>query len=675
MNKTHITGILFSIFILLLYFGIGENSDFSHKMFLYWNGQRANNNHNNWACHNYAHNLMKTAEPNSIFMTEGGDNQVFSLLYFSYAEEKRPDVDFFDQKGNVFPRLYGDLMNTQPWDLDIIRDLRDFELYSTGRPVYLTWRREGLEKINIERIQDLLDRVKNKWGSQGYAHIVKSLEQKWKNKLTSVEAIRQTLKKMVPLATFDRKMKHQEHLNKQHLRYLGPWYFKTYGILYKVTPIRYAIVDGLEIYKISEKETLKAFVKKVSAIDLREDQFQQYISELEKEGYLKSIANNRYQLVKPLENPYPNLSLEDYWDGYRMDYTNIANSRHWDNLTREIFSSYNNQKANFYLEERQLLADKILYSQLPVDKNDYEQRQNLYLTKALDYYQKTTYYNNAGYLFFNYANALARFGREHEAVIYYEKASKAEKDLYQGYLNIANHYENKIANSSAAQEYQLIDTATTYLNLAKKNMERVGRKKNQNVKNDPNYKKLEFLIKKNQAMKENPKTKLEEIKAIADQKGDIASLQQLYFIYNQRMQYNKAANTMTRIISLDPYNYLYYVEKYNSLEKLDSFIAVQALEEMYQKIPQLTNAPQASQLNIGRSIAIKYYLIGNEVARKGDFTRALSLFEKSKNYFENFKVEATSLLGNQTIKKMVIEAEKVINDINQKMQAFQRMQG
>ena len=117
------------------------------------------------------------------------------MLYFSYAEEKRPDVDFFDQKGNVFPRLYGDLMNTQPWDLDIIRDLRDFELYSTGRPVYLTWRRGGLEKINIERIQDLLERIKNKWGNQGYPHIVKNLEQKWKNKLTSVEAIRQTLKK------------------------------------------------------------------------------------------------------------------------------------------------------------------------------------------------------------------------------------------------------------------------------------------------------------------------------------------------------------------------------------------------------------------------------------------------------------------------------------------------
>ena len=313
--------------------------------------------------------------------------------------------------------------------------------------------------------------------------------------------------------------------------------------------------------------------------------FNNTFNELEGEGYIKTISDNRYQLIKPLENPYSNLSLEDYWNKYRMDYTNVANSHHWDYLTVEIFSSYNTQKANFYLQERQVLADKILYSQPPVDKNDYEQKQNLYLTKALNCYKETTYYNPAGYLLFNYANVLLKFGREHEALIYYEKASKSEKDLYQGYLNIANHYENKIANSSAEQEAQFIDTATIYWNLAKKNMERMGRKKNQNVKNDPNYKKLIFLIEKNQAMKKHPKTKLEAIKTIANQKGDIASLQQLYSVYNQRMQYDKAANTMTKIISLDPYNYMYYVEKYNSLQKLDSFVAVQALEEMYRKIP------------------------------------------------------------------------------------------
>ncbi|HOG64593.1 MAG TPA: hypothetical protein PLD82_04060, partial [Spirochaetota bacterium] len=41
----------------------------------------SNDNHKNYANHNYGKNLMNTLEPNSVFMTEGGDNQVFTSAY------------------------------------------------------------------------------------------------------------------------------------------------------------------------------------------------------------------------------------------------------------------------------------------------------------------------------------------------------------------------------------------------------------------------------------------------------------------------------------------------------------------------------------------------------------------------------------------------------------------
>ena len=101
----------------------------------------ANDNHLNYANHNYGKNLLNTLEPNSIFMTEGGDNQVFTSAYNQMAEFQRPDVRIYDQKGNVFYRIYGDFRYMSMNEVDIKRDIVDFEIFSRGRPVYLTWKR------------------------------------------------------------------------------------------------------------------------------------------------------------------------------------------------------------------------------------------------------------------------------------------------------------------------------------------------------------------------------------------------------------------------------------------------------------------------------------------------------------------------------------------------------
>ncbi len=104
-----------------------------------------------WANDNYGRNILKTLEYKSVLFTEGGDNQVFSLLYHNYVEYLRPDVNdpnapnnspergIFDQKGNVF-LLYGDMMRMAQNQLFNSQVTHDYEKISTGRPVYYTWK-------------------------------------------------------------------------------------------------------------------------------------------------------------------------------------------------------------------------------------------------------------------------------------------------------------------------------------------------------------------------------------------------------------------------------------------------------------------------------------------------------------------------------------------------------
>ncbi|HBE02109.1 MAG TPA: hypothetical protein DC049_06480, partial [Spirochaetia bacterium] len=215
-----------------------------------------NDNSQNWSNHEYCYNIMMTAEPNSIVMTEGGDNQVFGLLYFTYVEAKRPDIDVYDQKGNVFPRLYGDLMaGMHPKQRQMVWDLRDFQLYSTGRPVYLLWKRGDMEKLDVEYLKETYG-------------------------LQSIEQIEKTILTMVPDEVFSQVTKNGKHLKDQHLRYLGPWYFRQYGILYKVTPLRYSIIDALEITKTGNYESITSYIKQVSPKNITREMFGLYIKEL-----------------------------------------------------------------------------------------------------------------------------------------------------------------------------------------------------------------------------------------------------------------------------------------------------------------------------------------------------------------------------------------------------------
>ena len=57
----------------------------------------------------YGKNILKTMDKDSILFTEGGDNQVFSLQTLLQIEKLRPDVTVFDQMGNIFDPIFGNL--------------------------------------------------------------------------------------------------------------------------------------------------------------------------------------------------------------------------------------------------------------------------------------------------------------------------------------------------------------------------------------------------------------------------------------------------------------------------------------------------------------------------------------------------------------------------------------
>lgn len=301
----------------------------------------ANDNSRNLANHNYGKNLMNTLEPNSIFMTEGGDNQVFTSAYNQMAEFLRPDVRMYDQKGNVFYRIYGDFRYMSMDEIDIKRDIVDFEIFSRGRPVYLTWQRNPSVAV------------------------------------------------------------------------CGDWFLKPYGILYKVTPLKYRILVDLAadrefsfarahnfiVSYYQPKAVMDKLKKNARMIDNyktrvlqervhfigKEEQtrltraifaYEKYLSgaltrvidqafsrrllqELAQEGFLR-LEGNQVVFVKDIPRPLP---VQDYWKAYKFAYKSVPNAIHWDYLTREILANYNFYFANHLRRRISVFQRQLKYYQ------------------------------------------------------------------------------------------------------------------------------------------------------------------------------------------------------------------------------------------------------------------------------------------------------------------------
>lgn len=469
-RKIFISTVIFLLITIVVIFGGGDASSIKYFRWFPFGSFTWMNNHYNYSNHDYGKDMLKTAEYQSIVMTEGGDNQVFGLLYFALAQNERPDIDFFDQKGNVFPRLYGGFIGNTPEEVKLIRFIRDFQLYSTGRPVYLTWRREdinlihpnGLNLIKIRILNDLRNRMARS-RSQGEANYWRRSIEKIEKfyRIDSLEAIDYTARNMVDEKTFSGKLRSGASLYDQDFQQLGPWYLKPMGLLFRVTPIRYAILDGLlELGYTVNFPLLKDYVnKKISPVLISDKLFLAFIDELKKEGYISvsrntatinktfTVASVPNTLNKPMHDP-------DYWKYYSFSFMERAEAKKWDSLSRQIFLVYFNL-------QKEMLERTAKQLNISAKFNETNREEILELAKQLEEQafeidtRKGTYLNDNG-------GVLVRTGQLYEqkknlekAATFFAKAADTDLNFSWGYLRAGEILSDPIWLDSLEPEKKL----------------------------------------------------------------------------------------------------------------------------------------------------------------------------------------------------------------------------
>lgn len=367
-----------------------------------------NNNSKDFSNHDYSYNMMNSLPDNAIFATEGGDNQVFGLVYYTMVERRRPDLKIYDQKGNVFERIYGNLMKTDGRWLGSISDAVDKDFIDSGRPYYMAWRRDGIER-------------------------------------------------------------------------LGDYYFKAYGLVFKVQPIKYALVDELEFFKVLTVNDYKAIAKEHLKRNYENEKVASDLNALLDEGLISVERKNNYNgneeitFVKMYELPFPELKTEeDYWNSYTMKGT-AEEISHYDFLTREIFvSSYSLAKIDMY-NRRIKTYQKLLgfMGNGDIAKNGITREE---ANAKIEEYKKLKREEEERMLTigFDMSNVYFAIGNQaildedyERATVMYEELIKLEKLIYPAYFNLAASYEYLARSKNTPYEKE-----AEYLNKAKDVMAR-----------------------------------------------------------------------------------------------------------------------------------------------------------------------------------------------------------
>ena len=375
---------------------------------IFINNLSRNNNSKDFSNHDYSYNMMNSIPDNAIFATEGGDNQVFGLVYYTMVERRRPDLKIYDQKGNVFERIYGNLMKTDGRWLGDISDAVDKDFIESGRPYYMAWRREGLHR-------------------------------------------------------------------------LGDYYFKAYGLVFKVQPIKYALVDELEFFKSLTINDYKNIAKEHLKRDYEDSKIAADINALLDEGLISTQRKDKYngneeiEFIKMYEIPFPELKTEeDYWNTYIMQGTEEEISN-YDFLTREIFiSSYSLAKIDMYNRKIKTYNKLLEYmgndniAKNGITKNEANEKiEELKKLKREEEDKMLKIGFDMSNVYFSVGNQAIIDGNYERAVVMYEELIRLEKLIYPAYFNLAASYEYLARSKETPYEKE-----AEYLNKAKEVLER-----------------------------------------------------------------------------------------------------------------------------------------------------------------------------------------------------------
>lgn len=288
-------------------------------------------------CQDYAQDMLQQCPSGSILLTEGPDSEVFPLLYFRYVEKVRPDMDIFDQKGNIFPRIYGNFFAPNfprfQESYDLVRDLRDFQLCSTGKPVFFAFERnlQGISYRQLEiRYQNLMQKT---------PMLRDSVLGIWAKDFTK-SGLKDLLAAMVPKSVFDGAISGQENLYDVDLQELGPWFLRQEGILYRVWPAKFAALQVLEYVGSATKSKILQGIYEGLKVPWTqsESQLDVHLVDLQRQGFISKSSSGEYFLIKT-----PWKTHVDWENTYAVlkNYRSVQNKIiHWDYLVPEVFSEY-----------------------------------------------------------------------------------------------------------------------------------------------------------------------------------------------------------------------------------------------------------------------------------------------------------------------------------------------
>ncbi len=640
---------------LFILFGFpGLNSDW----FQFTRNYEINDNSQNWANHNYGYNLMKSAEPNSVFMTEGGDNQVFSLLYFATAERKRLDIDFFDQKGNVFPRLYGDLLNTHPEEIELIRNIRDYQLFSTGRPIYLTWQRPNLEKLNIITFRQQKKQILSKF-PKNQQNIINN-----KYRLDTLEQFKSTARNMIPKSVYDLTLRSGGNLAEQDFRYLGPWYLKNFGMVFRVTPLRYAIVDALE--RLNDKgnfSTINPIVRKLSKLVMIPQQFSYYVNQLEDEGYVKRV-NDDILLVKPFRGKFDHSDSMALWDKYQFSYLEAPNAHNWDFLTREIFANTVRTKSDSINIKIETLQSRLNYESDSDRKNTILQEFRHWNQSRNDIRKTITKYNydNPG-MTYSYALEMQKQNNIPEAIRLFVMTARANYHYSQGFLQ-AIEYTLNLAEKDSKNQVRYLNEARGYL---------VEFYRTQDIYSAmtgklPQQNSLNIARNLEQKIQGIQNISMEEIKILEQDAGDdIGKLNKLVRLYRERGNHNRALEVMEKIQKLEPFKFDHYFNLIDFAKGNRLDVAIKYANEAIMKYDQLQGEkPPIWELEYYRGNIFFNYantVIAREPENRSQIRAFLNQAKQGiSKFLNNYKTVVNS--SDNSLRQKANNAEKIIERID-----------
>ncbi|MGL4366820.1 MAG: hypothetical protein ACRCTQ_00845 [Brevinemataceae bacterium] len=288
-----------------------------------------NDHSKNWLNHDYGKNLLASTEEYSIFMTEGGDNQVFSSLYFTYAEKLRQDLFPYDQKGNIFKRIYGDLRYVSYNTMEERSLIVNKGLFTGQEPFYTEIRSSAPPYL-----------------------------------------VPYPLGRPATYLTWQLK-------NPQNL---GDFYYKNYGQMYKVQHIRFAIVDYVEKTESSSISEVRQLISEKLARPILDQEWKTWIAQLIQDNLIK-INKNNIEFVQSYPKPFK----KDPTEFFIRRWEKIPNLFYYDYLSREIVTS-------FAYEQLSLLSDQIKYLEL-LQKREQNQRNKEKINQEIqDKWKQILYY-------------------------------------------------------------------------------------------------------------------------------------------------------------------------------------------------------------------------------------------------------------------------------------------